>query len=178
MLFSHIASVYLHAVLVLLYIMSPLCVRTLWQSHSCLSYYASLFFNFVLCLPPIINNLINYTNEVQATLKYTGSFDVSLIFVANEAFCTETSSHEIHQAQLGQQLFSQERNLKKKKKRGIVLEQCPCFKKSLSLTLQLLTSPCQIGLTVLHMILDLFSCPWWGRAGKMLCFPGWMEIFR
>lgn len=49
--------------------------------------------------------------------KYTGNFNVSLIFVANLAFCIETSSHEIYQKQLGQQLFSQEQNLKKEKDR-------------------------------------------------------------
>lgn len=31
---------------------------------------------------------------------------------------------------------------------------------------------------VLQTIPDLFSWPWWGRAGKVLCLPGWMEIFR
>lgn len=41
-----------------------------------------------------------------------------------------------------------------------------------------LTSRCQMGLVVLLMMVDLRSCPWWAQVGKLLFFPGRMDIFR
>lgn len=41
-----------------------------------------------------------------------------------------------------------------------------------------LTSRCQMGFVVLLMIVDLLSWPWWAQVGKLLFFPGWMDIFR
>lgn len=39
-------------------------------------------------------------------------------------------------------------------------------------------SRCQMGLVVLLMMVDLRSCPWWAQVGKLLFFPGRMDIFR
>lgn len=49
--------------------MSALCGRTPWQSSSSLSHCPSLFFNSGLCLPSVINSVINYIHKVQPILK-------------------------------------------------------------------------------------------------------------